>query len=177
MMKVGRRLAATPTAATAAWEPTDTAWTQATHKYDGSEPESNGLSAKAVLEAAAARVGRGQPGAATAGAADDLGALSAWLAQRGVLHGWQLEHLERADWEAAGATLGLRSAVRAALLPSTEAAGGARTDVAEQRLTRFQQRFLLQPDPRAARSLGGVLLSWDAAFLGTMLVVLAMGNL
>ena len=126
MMKVGRRLAATPAAATAAWEPTDTAWTQATHKYDGSEPESNGLSAKAVLEAAAARVGRGQPGAATAGAADDLGALSAWLAQRGVLHGWQLEHLERADWEAAGATLGLRSAVRAALLPSTEAAGGAR---------------------------------------------------
>ena len=44
-------------------------------------------------------------------------------------------------------------------------------------LSRFQQRFLLQPDPRAARSLGGVLLSWDAAFLGTMLVVLAMGDL
>jgi hypothetical protein len=123
-------------------------------------------SAKMVLEAAAARMGRGQRGSAEmAGFTDDLDAVSVWLGQHGVVHGWQLEHLERADWAAAGATLGLRSAVRAVLLSPAKAAGTV--DAAEQQLTPFQQRFLLQPDPSVASSLGSI----DAAFFGTMLVV------
>ena len=129
----------------------------------GPQPEMarTGHSAKMVLEAAAARTRQGQRGAEEmAGATDDLEAVSAWLGAHGVLHGWQLAHLERADWEEAGATLGLRSAVRAVLLDSSESEP-------EPQLTPFQQRFLLQPDPRTASSLG----SLDAAFLGTMMVV------
>jgi len=129
-------------------------------------------SVKRVLDAAAKSIG----GAGGEAAAE---AVLARLEEQGVVHAWQLQHIEREDWAAAGASLGLRAAVRARLAnqsvenlnPRSALRTAATSDT--DAMTPFQKQFLLLRSSSegnagsAPSSLGAI----GATLYGTLLTV------
>lgn len=130
-------------------------------------------SVKRVLDAAAKSIG---------GAGGEAEAVLARLEEQGVVHAWQLQHIEREDWAAAGASLGLRAAVQARLANQIVENLNPRcvprpptsdTDAMTLAMTPFQKRFLLLRSSSegnagsAPSSLGAI----GATLYGTLLTV------
>ena len=63
----------------------------------------------------------------------------------GIIHAWQLSHLEREDWVEAGATGGLGTAVRAVLKAGVPQASHASRADKERRAPRRKGRWINTP--------------------------------